>query len=708
MQMAAKLVIASVCLGHMAGAASLYSENDFKVNPLAKVTQLLNELSAKITKDGAIEDKAYEEYRMWCLTSNEDKAHQIKVQKNDMEDLSSTIGKADADVAAASAKMEDLTAAVGSADSDLEAAIAIRKKGKAAFDKAADELKKTIKTLGQAINIMKKKGSSFTQVDTRDVNALVKTLRTVVDAEGLNLHDEKNLAALVQAGSDSDDEDEELGAPAKATYTSKSTGLTDVLEDLKDKAKKNLQAAQDEEGAAKHNFQMLKGSLTTQMNADNKELAEEKENNNNAADLKASTTATLGATKKANAEDETALEELNSGCRTAANDHDTSVKSRGEELGALAAATKSLTDKTKKAGGSTYSFLQLSTQADLKNFEVVNLVKNMANKYSSPNLLQLAGRIQSVMKYGASNGADPLKKVKGLIADMITKLEKEAGGEAKKKAYCDKEYAATKKKNDDLTTNINKKSATIDKKTAVSQKLHDTINQQQADLTELQKTGMEMTTARTEANKAYFEKKTDLEQGLEGVRMALKVLREYYAASAASLMQDESESEDEAPSAPKSHSKSGGASTGIIGMLEVIESDFGRNLASGNTNEDAAAEEYEKTVKTNANTKKSKENDVKKKTKEVTKLDKQITDLQTDRTSSQSELDAVVEYKGTIDKTCVVIPETYAERVAKRNSEISGLKEALTSIDPADAFIETMLLQKNQKGLRGTAVSRHQ
>jgi len=35
-------------------------------------------------------------------------------------------------------------------------------------------------------------------------------MEAVVDAEGLNLHDEKNLAALVQAGSDSDDEDSEL------------------------------------------------------------------------------------------------------------------------------------------------------------------------------------------------------------------------------------------------------------------------------------------------------------------------------------------------------------------------------------------------------------------------------------------------------------------------------------------------------------------
>jgi len=277
---------------------------------------------------------------------------------------------------------------------------------------------------------------------------------------------------------------------------------------------------------------------------------------------------------------------------------------------------------------------------------------------------------------------------------MITKLEAEGAAEQKHKAYCDKEYAATNAKTEDLTGTVNKLSGKIDKQEAMSAKLHGEVKQLQADLAELQKTGMEMTSSRTSGNKAFLEKKADLEQGLEGVRTATKVLREYYASSASALVQADSD-------APKS----GAASTGIIGMLEVIESDFGRNLAAANTVEDAAAAEYEKTTKTNAATKKTKEDDIKYKSKEVIKLDKSITELRSDKSSSQSELDAVTEYKKTIDSTCVKVPETYEEKVAKRNSEVAGLKDALVIIDPAE---ESMLIQKSQKGLRGTAVSRHQ
>ena len=53
----------------------------------------------------------------------------------------------------------------------------------------------------------------------------------------------------------------------------------------------------------------------------------------------------------------------------------------------------------------------------------------------------------------------------------------------------------------------------------------------------------------------------EMEKGVKGVKLALKVLNEYYA------------KED------KSHSSADGASTGIIGLLEVCESDFSKGLA---------------------------------------------------------------------------------------------------------------------------------
>merc|ERR1719440_2688934 len=84
-----------------------------------------------------------------------------------------------------------------------------------------------------------------------------------------------------------------------------------------------------------------------------------------------------------------------------------------------------------------------------------------------------------------------------------------------------------------------------------------------------------------------------MEQGLEGVKLALKVLREYYA------------KED------KAHEAAEGAGATIIGLLEVVESDFTKLLADIIATEETAAKEYEEQTKENEITRTTKEQDVK-------------------------------------------------------------------------------------------------
>jgi len=676
------------------------------VNPVGKVVQLLSELSAKISKDGEAEDKAYTEYAEFCKGSKRDKGYEIKTAKAEIDDLTATIGKASADISAAGTKIEELGGTISGNDADLQAATSIREKESAEFKVAETELAETVGTLDRAINILEKKlkGSALmqAQVNTKDVSKLIQTLTAVVDAAALSLHDKKKLLALAQSNSGNADDDDEVGAPAPEAYKQKSGSIIDVLEDLREKAESQLSEARKEEASARHNYDMLKQSLEDQISADNKEMAEAKATKYNAAEVKATAEGDHTVTKKDLSDAQNALAELNGGCRTAAADHEASVKSRAEELKALAEAKKAISESSKGAEGQVYLQLssdrgtaEISTQADLANFEVVNLVKKLAKQYESNTLLQLAGRIQAVLKYGASAGEDPFAKVKALIVDMISKLEADAGSEQSHKEYCDKEMAGTKEKLEDLNSNIDSVTAKIDKKAALSAKLKGEVQELASELAKLQRSQGEMTNVRSSEKKAFLAKKTDLEQGLDGVRMALKVLREYYANdSAASFVQQ--------AAAPGSHSKAGGAGSGIIAMLEVIESDFGRNLAEATTDEDSSEMEYEKTSQINKVTVATKQQDEKYKSKEAAALDKAINELSSDRTSSQSELDAIMEYKQTIIGACVVKPDTYEERKGRREAEVAGLKDALQILNG-----EAVLIQKKQAGLRGAAISSH-
>merc|ERR1719207_499071 len=170
-----------------------------------------------------------------------------------------------------------------------------------------------------------------------------------------------------------------------------------------------------------------------------------------------------------------------------------------------------------------------------------------------------------------------------------------------------------------------------------------------------------------------------MKKGVEGVKLALKVLREYYAKG------------------DKAHSSADGAGSGIIGLLEVCESDFSKGLAEMTATEEAAASEYDKETKENEITKATKEQDAKYKTKEAKGLDKETAEATADRSGVQEELDAVMEYYKGIKDRCIAKPETYEERVKRRTAEIAGLKEALKILEG-----EAVLLQRKAKHtLRG-------
>merc|ERR1719231_1667092 len=100
----------------------------------------------------------------------------------------------------------------------------------------------------------------------------------------------------------------------------------------------------------------------------------------------------------------------------------------------------------------------------------------------------------------------------------------------------------------------------------------------------------------------------------------------------------------EQPAMPEQHSKAEGAGGSIIGMLEVVESDFAKDLATEETEEADAEAEYQKTTQMNKVTKTMKEQDVKYKTKEFKGLDKSLSELAGDKETTDSELAAVMEY----------------------------------------------------------------
>merc|ERR1719236_222558 len=105
---------------------------------------------------------------------------------------------------------------------------------------------------------------------------------------------------------------------------------------------------------------------------------------------------------------------------------------------------------------------------------------------------------------------------------------------------------------------------------------------------------------------------------------------------------------------------------GVMGMLEVIESDFARLISETTASENESAKEFEQFSSDSAMDKALKSTDMK------------------DLKGSKEELDAAMEYYEKLKPSCVDAGISYEERVQRRKEEIESLQEALKILSGED------------------------
>merc|ERR1719353_2771463 len=419
-----------------------------------------------------------------CHDDSMDLQFSIETGKKDVERAKATIADEEAKIGAAEAKIEELSTSIATGEKDLASATEIREKENADFKKLEKELMEAVSMLERAYGIiereMAKTGFIQGKASKESIDKVMDALEAVIVSAGVNAADKAKVQALLQAtqgSSDSDLEFQPAGAPDPASYKSKSGGILSVLEDMLEKAKAELATAQKAEMNSAFDFKMLKQKIEDAVAFGEKTLAETKSAKAAAEEAKAVAEGELETASKNLADDETHLKDLQQECITASEEDTESKKSRAEELEALATAKKILEEKTGAASDRAYSFIQIGTvsksKAGTKTKEVkqhiLDLLQGLAQKNGDKQLSLLAQRIQSA----AMLGEDPFAKIKGLISEMIEKLEAEAAKEAAHKAFCDKEMSETKAKKEDKETELDDLGTKIDKATSKIAKKED-------------------------------------------------------------------------------------------------------------------------------------------------------------------------------------------------------------------------------------------
>jgi len=123
---------------------------------------------------------------------------------------------------------------------------------------------------------------------------------------------------------------------------------------------------------------------------------------------------------------------------------------------------------------------------------------------------------------------------------------------------------------------------------------------------------------------------------------------------------------------------------GVIGMLEVIESDFARLESDTKAAEATAQKQYDEFMTDSKADKAAKVTDIEHKTTKKQDEEQTLVMKKKDLLGTQRELDTALAYYDKLKPSCVDAGVSYDDRVARRKEEIQSLQEALKILNGED------------------------
>merc|ERR1719321_1560797 len=377
------------------------------------------------------------------------------------------------------------------------------------------------------------------------------------------------------------------------------------------------------------------------------------------------------------------LEDVTATCDQKAKDFESRQELRAEELEAIQKAIEIISSNAVSGAadkhlpgliqskGSALTQLRSGSHSPAQ-YEVAAYLRGQARQLDSRVLAAIAVRVEK----------DPFKKVKKMIKDLIDKLMEEATAEASHKGWCDAELATNEHTRKEKTEAVESLTAQIEELEASIAKGTEDIALLTQQVAELAGAVAKATKLREAEKEKNAETISDAQEAQTAVAQALTVLKEFYAkaAKATALVQQE----PPPVFSDEPYQGMGAESGGVVGMLEVIESDFARLQADTKANEATAAKEYEDFMNDSELDKTKKTSDIEhkeaKKQDEAHMLENKKVDLE----GTQKELDAALRYFDKLKPSCVDSGVSYADRVARREAEIDSLKEALKVLNGED------------------------
>jgi len=470
----------------------------------------------------------------------------------------------------------------------------------------------------------------------------------------------------------------DVAAPEAAAYEFQSKGVIDMLEKLLTKFSDEQTTLEKEEMINNNAFEMLMQSLKAQIGEAEDDVSSGKETSAKRKAAKAASEGDLADTTESKTADEKSLADLTATCAQKTTDFEARQTLRAEEIEAIQKAIEIISSES--VAGAAAALLQArpAKGSSLSQLRAAGYTPNQERmvQYLRDQARHLNSRVLSALAVKAMG--DPMKKVKKMIQDLIWRLMEEANAEASQKGWCDEELATNTQTREEKSKEVDTLQSEIDGLEAEIAEIHDDVKVLSAEISELDTAMSEATTMRGKEKEKNTETIKDAQDAQTAVAQALTVLKDFYAkaAEATALLQGRKK-QTQPPIFEEPYKGMGAENGGVVGMLEVIESDFARLESETQAAEAQAAGEYDKFMQDSKVDKTAKSKDVEHKNVKLQDDEQALTTKKDDLHSAQKELSAAFAYYDKLKPSCVDAGTSYSKRVEQRKAEIESLQEAL-------------------------------
>jgi len=639
-----------------------------------KVIQLMEGMLAKGKQEKHDEQVQFAAYKQFCDDTATEKKRDIAEEEDQIEVLKADIEKDTATAAKLTKQIAQHDEDIAVWKGDQKAATNVRELEKADYDAMHKDYSESIEALNGAIAVLKKQAYDRPQASLMQVSAL-NSLALIPDSV------KRTIDAFLQA-----DPAESLGvtAPEAHGYEFQSQGVIEMLEKLLDKFITERTDLEKKEMNSKHAYDMLMQDLTAQIQQSTQDREDKAKAKAKALQAKANEKGDLQDTADLRKSDQAYLDDLTATCEQKATDFASRQELRAEELEAISKAIDIISSSSVKGSAEKHlpTLVQRGSALAMLRADMHSTAQARVAEYLSKQARSLDSKVLSALAVRAS--ADPFEKVKKMIKDLIVRLMEEANDETEHKGWCDAELSTNEQTRKEKTESVETLHAEIDQLEASSAKLAEEITELTKSVTELDAAMAEATKLRSEEKEKNEQTITDAQEAQTAVSQALTVLSDFYekAGGATALLQQQ---QPEAPEIfDKPYQGMQAENGGVIGMLEVIESDFARLESDTKSSEASAQKEYDTFMTDSKVDKESKTKDIEHKTAKKQDESQALTVKKGDLEATQKELDAALSYFDKLKPSCVDAGVSYEDRVARRKEEIESLQEALRILNGED------------------------